>query len=349
MRDFCSRASVETSEHKFMTAINRMLFCVLLLVLSTVSTFAQTYRYARTGKSADAKTHPHFGIALMGGGADLDEAFRFLCAKADGGDFLILRAAGENDYNPYVSGLCKPNSVATLVIPDRASAQDPRVREIIGNAEAIFIAGGDQARYVNFWKGTPVDDALDQHIRAGKPIGGTSAGLAILGQFIYSAQQDKDTDQDLTSAEVLQNPYAPRVTLAKDFIDLPLLRNDLTDTHFAKRDRLGRSLGFLARIVQDNWSARPREIAIDERSAVLVEPDGKSRVIGPGRGAYFISITQRPDVCQAKQPLTMSNIRVHHAPGGQTFDLRSWSGPKGEDYTLAVGRGVIHSSKGDPY
>jgi cyanophycinase-like exopeptidase len=139
------------------------------------------------------------------------------------------------------------------------------------------------------------------------------------------------------------------VTLAKDFIDLPLLRNDLTDTHFAKRDRLGRSLGFLARIVQDNWSARPREIAVDEKSAVLVEPDGKSRVIGPGRGAYFISITQRPDVCQAKQPLTMSNIRVHHAPGGQTFDLRSWAGSKGQDYTLAVDHGVVHSSKGNLY
>ena len=49
------------------------------------------------------------------------------------------------------------------------------------NADGIFIAGGDQSNYVRFWKGTPVAEALDPHVRAGKPIGGTSAGLAMLG------------------------------------------------------------------------------------------------------------------------------------------------------------------------
>ena len=50
---------------------------------------------------------------MMGGGADLDEAFRWLCPKANGGDFLILRARGDDDYNSYVNGLCPLNSVAT--------------------------------------------------------------------------------------------------------------------------------------------------------------------------------------------------------------------------------------------
>ena len=55
----------------------------------------------------------------MGGGTDLDEAFLWLCDRADGGDFLILRAHGDDDYNPYVQGLCHLNSVATLILPDR--------------------------------------------------------------------------------------------------------------------------------------------------------------------------------------------------------------------------------------
>ena len=108
----------------------------------------------------------------MGGGSDLDDAFRWLCGKANGGDFLILRARGGADYNPYVDGLCKVNSVATLILPSLKAAQDPRVAEIIGHAEAIFIAGGDQSRYVNDWKGTPVQDAINAHVAAGKPIGG---------------------------------------------------------------------------------------------------------------------------------------------------------------------------------
>ena len=78
---------------------------------------------------------------MMGGGSDLDEAFGWLCNKDDGGDFLILRARGDDDYNSYVNGLCKVNSVATLVIPDRASADEPKVAETIRRAEVVFIAG----------------------------------------------------------------------------------------------------------------------------------------------------------------------------------------------------------------
>ncbi len=43
----------------------------------------------------------------------------------------------------------------------------------------MFIAGGDQANYVRGWKGTPVEDAINANVAAGKPIGGTSAGLAV--------------------------------------------------------------------------------------------------------------------------------------------------------------------------
>src|ERR1700760_4817412 len=98
-------------------------------------------KYVRIGSERDVTTKAIPGYALMGGGTDLDQAFRFLCDKAVGGDFLILRAAGDDDYNPYVNSLCKMNSVATLIIPSRDAANDPRVAEIIQHAEAVFIAG----------------------------------------------------------------------------------------------------------------------------------------------------------------------------------------------------------------
>jgi len=110
-----------------------------------------------------------------------DGAFRFLCAKGVGGDFLVLRTAGDDDYNDYIKGLCEANSVATLIIPDRAAAHDPKVADIIRHAEAVFIAGGDQSRYINWWQGTQVQEALNAHIADGKLMGGTSAGLAVLG------------------------------------------------------------------------------------------------------------------------------------------------------------------------
>lgn len=312
---------------------------------------ASDYKYVRTGSNRDVTTKAVAGYALMGGGSDLDEAFIFLCEKGASGDFLILRAAGDDDYNPYVNSLCKMNSVATLIIPSKEAAQDARVAEIIGQAEAVFIAGGDQARYINWWQDTPVEAALKTYITAGKPIGGTSAGLAVLGQYIYSAQGDAPDDADLSSPLALADPYIGRVTVRHDFLNIALLRNTLTDTHFAKRDRMGRSLVFLARIVQDGWSENPREIAVDEKSAVLMESDGSTRVIGPGKGAYFIHIQTKPAVCQQGTPLTFHDIAVYHAPSGTHFDVKTWSGSGGSAYSLSVEKGSVSSTaaKGNIY
>jgi cyanophycinase len=317
---------------------------LLSIVLCSAVSGAADFKYIRRGNSKDAQTHAEAGVAMMGGGSDLDEAFRWLCAKANGGDFLILRAHGGADYNRYVNGLCKVNSVATLIISSWKAAQNPRVAGIIGQAEAIFIAGGDQSRYVNFWKGTPVEDAINAHVAAGKPIGGTSAGLAVLGQFVYGCLEDKPKDPDLTSREVLADPYIKRVTVVREFLKVPGLENILTDSHFAKRDRMGRSLGFLARIVQDGWSKAPREIAIDEKSALLVEAGGRAKVVGTGLGVYFLQVTDAPEICKPGQPLTLRNVAAYRAPTGATFDVRSWSGDGGEAYSISVEAGQIHSS-----
>jgi cyanophycinase len=317
----------------------------LILCGGATASHAADFKYIRQGNPQDVQTHAEAGIAMMGGGTDLDEAFRWLCGKANGGDFLILRAHGSADYNPYVNGLCKANSVATLIISSRDAALGTRAADIIGKAEAIFIAGGDQSRYVNFWKGTPVETAINTHLAAGKPIGGTSAGLAVLGQFVYGCLEDKPDDADLSSPQVLADPYLTRVTVVRDFLKVPGLDNILTDSHFAKRDRMGRSLGFLARIAQDGWSKTPREIAIDEKSALLVEPGGRAKVIGTGLGVYFLQVTDAPEVCQRGRPLTLRNVAAYRAPAGATFDVRAWSGDGGEAFSISVESGQIHSSR----
>ena len=155
------------------------------LLLAATLAHSASYQYLRIGNKNALATKPTAGIAMMGGGSDLDEAFRWLCDKGNGGDFLILRATGDDDYNSYIQKLCHMNSVATLIIPDRQAAQDPAVAEIIRRAAVIFIAGGDQANYIRGWRDTPVESAINANVAAGKAIGGTSAGLAVLGEFAY--------------------------------------------------------------------------------------------------------------------------------------------------------------------
>src|SRR5277367_6484828 len=304
----------------------------LILCLFCGASQGASYKYIRIGQKNDAQTKPLAGIAMMGGGDDLDEAFRWLCGKADGGDFLILRAHGDDDYNSYVNGLCKANSVATLIIPDRASAQDPAVADIIRHAEAVFIAGGDQANYIHFWKGTPVQEAINADIAEGKPIGGTSAGLAVQGEFLYGALNDP-ADAELHSKDALPNPYHNEVTVVSGFLKIPHLENLITDSHFAIRDRMGRTLVFLARMIQDGQTKHPREVAIDEKSSVLVEADGKGTVVGSGKGAYFLKPKHAPEVCKENVPLEFHDISVYHVPTGGHFDLNTWTGDGGKSYS----------------
>jgi hypothetical protein len=56
------------------------------------------------GSANDVAAKTEAGFAPMGGGKDLDEAFRWMCERAGGGDFLVLRATGDDDYNPYIAG-----------------------------------------------------------------------------------------------------------------------------------------------------------------------------------------------------------------------------------------------------
>jgi cyanophycinase len=108
---------------------------------------------------------------------------------------------------------------------------------------------------------------------------------------------------------------------------------------------MGRTLGFLARLVQEGWSKGPREVAIGEKSAVLVEPDGKGMVVGSGHGAYFLQVKSAPEVCRPSTPLTIHDISVYRAPAGAQFDFKWWTGDGGEGYTISVENGVIRTTR----
>jgi cyanophycinase len=326
-----------TSKRKALPLLFGGAFISLALFLLAPSASAK-WKYFRAGNAADSTATPRAGFALMGGG-EQDPALKYLCERANGGDFLILRANTEDDYaqkvNEEIRVLCPLNSSATIVFSEREDSDDPKLIERISHAEAIFIAGGDQSNYVRFWQDTPVQDALNRHIAAGRPIGGSSAGLAVLGEFSFSSMIDT-----IHSPAALADPYGNKVTISRDFLHIPLLAGIITDTHFAKRDRMGRLLVFLARILQDGWAAQVRAIAVEQDAAVLLEPDGHAKVIGSGP-AYFLETKSLPAVCKRQTPLNFNGITVHRVPSGATFNVKDWKGTGGDDYQLSVVDGDV--------
>ena len=296
-----------------------------------------------TGDPADVVSTTSFGIALIGG-ADSDTpsetaAFQFLVSKSGGGDFVVLRSSGADGYNNYVyTTIGGVNSVQTLLITSRAQADDATTESIVQNAEAIFIAGGDQANYVNYWKDTKLEAAINYAVNTRQvPIGGTSAGTAILGQFYYGAT----SGGSVTSAQALANPYHRDMAGIDggSFLSVNHLTNVITDSHYGQRDRQGRHFTFMARLVKDFAVpfASVKGIGVDEATSVLVESNGSSKVYGSGNAYFLQGYGGTPETCLSRTALTWNRagqaVKAYVIPGTingtNTFNLPTWTGTGG--------------------
>jgi cyanophycinase-like exopeptidase len=351
--------------------------CAALLSLASASNAATaakgyTYSYLGNPDNPNVSAKPLScgqgacspSVALVGGGYDVGEAFRWMIARAgitntSGGRFVIIRATGTDAYNPYIYSrlgqvdTTSPRgyemvggadlgltSVETLVIPSRAAAEDPFVLKVIGRASAIFIAGGDQADYYNYWQSTSLNSLIQKAIAVGIPVGGTSAGTAMLGQYAFAA-----LNGSIESPGALSNPFNKAVTIdplntssrqftqTGSFVNIASLGNTITDMHFNTRDRLGRLAAFMARVGNGcsggvtNYG-NVAGIGIDEETAVLVSgapgaakaelavnpynTENTTSLYTAQNSAYFVKYTGAPSQCVAGKPLVDNNgIQVY--------------------------------------
>jgi cyanophycinase-like exopeptidase len=317
--------------------------CLFVPSLHAAPTPKPGYTAFIIGNPADAPEPAGLSpaLVLMGGGLDVDEAYQWMCQRAGGGDLVVIRTTGTDAYNPYLQQLCpQMDSVETIIITTTTGANSTYVRDHIHNAELLWIAGGDQSTYTALWRGTSVQTEVNYLLNTkGAPVGGTSAGLAVLSQFIYTGALGS-----VTSSQALANPFHRYVTLDRDLFDAALGADKLFDSHFVTRDRMGRTIVFLARIVNNGWSSTPRDIGIDEHTAVLVTPNGASTMVGTG-AAYFLQAPGPAEVIASRIPLTYHNISVYKVPQGGTFNLSSWTGTGGVAYTLNVDAGALTSTQ----
>lgn len=344
------------------------------------------YSYFATGdvnaviSAPSALPTPSF--VLMGGGPDVDPAFRWLIQRAGirpgtGGRFVVIRATGTEAYNPYIfysdealststtiaemwvgGASLGLSSVETLVIPSVKAANSQAVNAILSKANVVFIAGGDQSHYIRFWKGTALEQTLNALMKRNVPVGGTSAGLAVLGQFDYSALY-----QSATSELSMLDPYYKDITfdpnplsLQGGFIAPPALANMIFDSHFDSRDRMGRFITFISRIVAPTTSRSgtlgcpggvlpassdgnmtARGIGIGVETALLVQGNGNGnpvtakRISNPSAttesAVYFVRPAVPPSVCKPKTPLTIADVEVRKlADSESVFNLTEWTG-----------------------
>ncbi|HEV8659746.1 MAG TPA: cyanophycinase [Thermoanaerobaculia bacterium] len=299
-----------------------------------------------SGSDVDAQLKLHGPYLILAGGGDYAPAMQ---AAIDGVrectdcaakiDVVVLRASGAEGYNPWFIAMNGVNSVTSLVITDRASAERDDVARTVRNAEIVFFAGGDQCNYIRWIKGTRTAEAVKSVYRRGGAVGGTSAGLAIQGDIAY----DACPSQSAQSKDVLLDPYDEDVSLSRDFFDWPSMRNVITDTHFVQRDRLGRLLVFMARAMSAGDVRRVKGLGINAETVVLVDRKGIGRVMGKGP-VYIIIADRKPEVIERETPLTYRGYKIWKFESGDTIDLGR--DPKIAPKVIDVVRGKLSA---DPY
>ena len=139
----------------------------------------------QTGNS-NIQVTPSGGIGLMGGSAEDDNGMRWFLNRANGGDIVVLRTSGSYGYNDYMYqelGVTI-NSVNSIVCEE--ASEHPDIITLINNAEGIWFAGGDQGTYIDYWRDTAIQQAIKNAIDRGAVLGGTSAGMTIFGDCVWT-------------------------------------------------------------------------------------------------------------------------------------------------------------------
>lgn len=336
---------------------------IVFMLFAMPQIFCQDFDSYMVGSATDLETIPNGGVCLMGGAGENDSAMVWFLEQANGGDVLVLRASGGDGYNDYFfSDLgVSLNSVETIVFNNSSASSSSYIHEKIKHAEAIWIAGGDQWDYISYWRDSPIDSLINAAIiNRGIVIGGTSAGMAIQGDFYFSAENGT-----ITSSEALNDPFHPNCTVdTSSFLDHALLKNVITDTHFDAPDRKGRLTVFIAKSLAF-YGIDAKGIACDEYTAVCIGPDGIAHVYGSyplyDDFAYFIApncelIDFQPEYLTAGEPLTWNHsgkaLNVYKVPGNEngtnSFNTGNWYEGTGGDWLYwSVNEGVLLESLGE--
>jgi cyanophycinase-like exopeptidase len=323
----------------------------------------------KCGNGHNTAAHPMPGILLIGGAEEgrsgEDAATQWFLQRADGGDYLVLRSGGVGSQAAWICEHYRDlvSSAAELTIDSRAAANNPEVIQYIRNAHALFIAGGNQNEYEDYWEGSATEDAINYLINQKKiPVAGTSAGMAILGDYYYVPAHE-----GLLSSEILNDPFHHNTKdiYHSDFIKVPILKQVITDTHLDRIDedrletRYGRLFGFLARVVNENGNQLPvYGIGLEESAFVAIDEKGIAKVFGngttKGQDAYFLQ-TQgaAPEQIQPGLPLIWHHhgqavkvYRISGTPEGSGhFDLNNWSQASGGswEYWFTTGERFVRA------
>jgi len=259
-------------------------------------------------------------LLLVGGGAEeagdwSDAPYQWAIEQAENKRVAII-SFDEPDFwlQDYFLSL-GADDARTYQLSNGAISDAPVTFDTLTSYDMIFIRGGDQTKYYETYVGTQTQQALQAIWNRGGVLGGTSAGMALLSNIVFTAEQGT-----VYPDEVLTNPLDERVTLRNDFLQT-LPGNWIFDTHLVERGRMPRLIGFLA-----NWYLKTGGIAqgigVDDRTAFCIGKNGRGEVFGTAA----VTIVQPNDMnpfAKKDNVLKSQTIVLQQLLQGNTYNFQT--------------------------
>ncbi|WP_290661110.1 cyanophycinase [Ignavibacterium sp.] len=177
-------------------------------------------------------------------------------------------------------------------------------------ANAVFFLGGDQSDLTRDMLGTRLlQKVFDIYYRGGV-VGGSSAGAAVMSEVMITGNELLNKDSSSAFISIQKG----NIETAKGF---GFIKSAIIDQHFLKRKRHNRLITLMCE------HPDLLGIAIDESTAIIVNPDETFEVLGNNQVLVY-DPTESKNIRQDKRGnLGITDMKMHLLISGDKFDLKS--------------------------
>jgi len=282
----------------------------------------------RLGNSADVSRGSWSGPAytMNGSGAVVPATMSKAIDAIRGGsgtlDVVVLAGSAPTSGSATpecdaVMPLAGVNSCTTWTLTSRSDGNNSAANTDIRNAEFVYFAGGDQCDYAD-WKGTSLQSSVKSVVAKGGGSGGGSAGHHINSAVVYDACRGS-----VTSDEALYDPYDPAITFTTGMFAWANYGNTINDSHFVSRNRMGRTMAFVARAIEDGLTTGGAAwgVGVDDGGSLFIDRNGRATVAGAD--TFVVLGDHRPERADPDRYLSYSDYKIWRLRPGQTYDFKN--------------------------
>lgn len=231
---------------------------------------------------------------------------------AEGKRVAIISTSGSG-YPDYFKNWCNAKDAKDFIVANSTTANQPALYDSLTTYQVIFFAGGDQWDYYSQYKNTKLEEAVNAVYISGGTIGGTSAGMHILSETLFTAENGT-----VYPDECIIDPKNKYVKLANDLFNF--FPDLIFDTHMAERGRMPRLVSFVAnKALTDN--TKIIGLGLDDMTCMTIDEFSVGTVYGTGVATIVKS--EPSNFTQNDGRLIADNVKITQLLEGSTVNMKT--------------------------